>query len=338
MVVIPLFFLPGIYRGQIVINQKPSGGIRNPTILKSDVKWKAQIVGGSCNGAISIASNNPYVTVDGFELWGAAYDGINTASDNTTIRNCWIHNNGTNGIGIHNRKGAVIENNLIEFNGMHPQFHHGMYIDGSDHLIRGNIVRHNAGYGIHLYPNIVRTHIENNLVYGQINHAGIILVSTEGGAGIEVVNNTIVNNAFSIEIWRCNDAIIENNILTGNQKAFLFLDVKRVHVNYNLIDPSSEVIGDNDFKGNLGFICAKRGIFWLGEKSDAIGRGNPKTSPVVDLWGKPRPKDRAPDLGAYQFINIPLSDRIINRWQYSSRFDTSLQSGELPDLWQIPSE
>lgn len=337
-------FLPGIYRDQIIINQIPSSSINNPTIFKSEVKWKAQIVGGPFNGLISIASNNPYVTIDGFEVWGGAYDGINSSSDYSTIRNCWIHNNGTNGIGIHNKKYAVIENNLIEFNGMHPQFHHGMYVDGSNHLIRGNILRYNAGYGIHLYPNIVRTRIENNLVYGHSNHAGIILVSTEGGEGIEVVNNTVVNNALGIEIWRCNDTIIENNILTGNQKTFLFLDnIKSSHVNYNLIDPSSEQIGDNNFKGNPDFIYAKRGIFWLNEKSAAIGRGNPKVAPVIDLWGRSRPKDRAPDLGSYQFIKIPSLDKNIIRWQYCSRFDIQelgkiLGSGEMPDLWQVPTE
>lgn len=56
------------------------------------------------------------------------------------------------GIAMHNQKGGVIENNLIEFNGGHVQFDHGVYADGDELTVQGNIVRHNASYGLHLYP------------------------------------------------------------------------------------------------------------------------------------------------------------------------------------------
>jgi parallel beta-helix repeat protein len=146
-------FLPGVYRGPISLNQTQAGTTERPTLLKSEVRWKAKIMGAQYH-VMNIGEDTPYVTIDGFEIWGAGNSGIKSDSDNTTIKNCWIHNNSLMGISIHRRQNALIENNLIEFNGMNPQFHHGVYLDGAGHTIRGNVIRHNAGFGLHLYPNI----------------------------------------------------------------------------------------------------------------------------------------------------------------------------------------
>ena len=92
-----------------------------------------------------------------------------------------MHNNKAMGIGMHNQKDGVIESNLIEFNGDHVQFDHGVYASGDGHVFRNNIVRHNAGYGLHLYSSIKNSVVANNLVYGQVRGRGIIVSCPAGG-------------------------------------------------------------------------------------------------------------------------------------------------------------
>jgi hypothetical protein len=95
-----------------------------------------------------------WLTVDGFEVLGARYDGIKLNGDHNVVRNCWVHHNTQMGIAMHHVLNGTIENNLIEFNGCHVQFDHGVYADGDGLTVRGNIVRHNAAFGLHLYPSL----------------------------------------------------------------------------------------------------------------------------------------------------------------------------------------
>jgi parallel beta-helix repeat protein len=322
-------FLPGIYRGPMTLQQAQAGSANQPTVLRSEVKWKARIFGAPYH-VINIQENTPYVIIDGFEVWGAGQDGIKSFSDDTTIRNCWVHNNSYMGISMHNRRTVVIENNLVEFNGMHPQFDHGIYADGENFIVRGNIVRHNAGYGIHLWPRITHATIVNNLVYGQANRAGIILQSSKEGEGLIVVNNTVARNAVGLNLRWGRGTIIENNIFFQNEQTFSFSDVMNPHVDYNLYDspPQGYSKGPHDLTGDPGFIRTRWGIYWLCKDSSAREHGDPKVAPDTDLWGRPRPKDRTPDLGAYQFIPSIESQAI--QWQYT-------KERTIPDLWQVPT-
>src|SRR2546423_410490 len=120
---------PGIYRGPIQIGKEYAGTKEHPTIIRSEAKWKAVIIGSPVHG-ISNGDDCHWVVIDGFEVLGARYDGIKMNGDHNTVRNCWSHNNAAMGIAMHNKTGGVIENNLIEFNGSHVQFHHGVYADG----------------------------------------------------------------------------------------------------------------------------------------------------------------------------------------------------------------
>lgn len=326
-------FLPGLYSGPIELTPKHAGTKDNPTILRSDVKWMAQVRGAQWHN-FNVGDKSPHIIIDGFEIWGAGYYGIKSYSDYTTIRNCWIHNNNAIGIGIHNKDNAVIENNLVEFNGMHPQFHHGIYMDGANHVIRGNVVRHNSAFGIHLYPNISQSIIINNLVYGHSNKAGIVIVNNGEKGGLKVINNTVVHNAIGLETWGASEIIIENNILVGNQQTFSFplSDGKSHYIDYNLYDKKGDIKGSHDVTGDPQFANAQYGHYWLREKSAAIGRGNVDSAPTSDLWGTSRVKDRAPDIGAYQFIPVKFSDEIIKEWQYGSLSN----SNKIPDFWHLP--
>jgi len=68
--------------------------------------------------------------------------------------------------------------------------------------VSGNIVRHNSGFGLHLYPSIRRSVISLNLVYGHWYCSGIIVACPEGGGQNLIVNNTAVDNAVGLDIRR----------------------------------------------------------------------------------------------------------------------------------------
>jgi parallel beta-helix repeat protein len=134
----------GLYRGPIEIGKDYAGTKDRPTVIKSEVKWQAMIIGAPYH-IISNADDCHWVVVDGFQVRGARYDGIKMNGDYNVVQNCWVHNNQAMGIAMHNQQGGVIENNLIEFNGDHVQFDHGVYADGDGLTVQGNVVRHNAG-------------------------------------------------------------------------------------------------------------------------------------------------------------------------------------------------
>ena len=136
----------------------------------------------------------PGVVLDGFEVSGARGDGISMNTDLGTVRNCWVHNNEHMGVSSHSHRGVRIEANLIEFNGCNIQFHHGVYASGEGLSVCRNIVRHNSGYGLHLYPSIKGATVSQNLVFGHVYQSGIIVSCPEGGGRNLVVHNTVVGN------------------------------------------------------------------------------------------------------------------------------------------------
>ncbi len=309
--------LPGIYRGPISLNQTHAGTVEHPTLVKSEMRWKAKIMGAEFN-VINIGENTPHVIIDGLEIWGAGVSGIKSYSDNTTIRNCWIHNNSLMGIEIHGRQNAIIENNLVEYNGMDPQFHHGIYLDGKGHKISGNVVRHNAGFGLHLYPRISNTVITNNLIYGHASQAGAVLSCDPDSSQNRLlfVNNTVANNHIGLLLYGCQKTVIQNNIFANNGSIFSLNNSKDLQIDYNLYSAPAQVRGPHDIQGNPGFINPYKGIYWIGEKSPAIGHGNPGVAPVNDITGRDRPKNSNPDIGAYQYRKLRDSKNIIERYQY----------------------
>lgn len=184
---------PGIYRGPINIPKQYAGTKEQPTVIKSEVKWQAVIIGSEYH-VISNGDGCDWVVIDGFEVMGGRYDGVKMNGNYNVVRNCWVHNNKAMGVAMHNKKGGVIENNLIEFNGGHIQFDHGVYADGEDLTLRCNIIRHNASFGLHLYPSIKNSVIAGNLVYGQVRDRSIIVSCPDGGG-----KNMIINNTFDVE-------------------------------------------------------------------------------------------------------------------------------------------
>jgi hypothetical protein len=331
----------GEYRGPITVTAKAAGTEKNPTIIKSEKKWAAAIVGSTGESpALSSDKDCPWVVFDGFEVYGAAA-GVWLGGEHNTVRNCWVHNNwGFDGIGSH-AKGAVIENNLIEYNGQNPQFHHGIYADSDGLVVRNNIVRHNAGFGIHCYSDVKNAYIANNLVHGHTYRPGILIAcSTHVGKNV-VVNNTIVDNAIGIRISGGNGDKVYNNIVVAKTSAVSFSeDTVGTMADYNLCVPASPQQGPQGLSAEPGFVASGAFCYWLREDSVARDRGAAKHAPKTTFWGRARPSDKAPDLGAFPYSPYwagaggSRSEKMISGyWGWPYRF---ARYREIRDLWFLP--
>ena len=345
---------PGLYRGPIEIAKRYAGTQAQPTVIKSEVKWKAVVFGAEYH-VISNADGCDWVTVDGFEVMGGRYDGVKMNGDCNVVRNCWVHNNKSMGIAMHNQKGGIIENNLIEFNGDHVQFDHGVYADGDGLTVRGNVVRHNASFGLHLYPSIKNSRIENNLVHGQVRRRGIIVSCPEGGGKNVVANNTVVEDQ-PLTIWNGDGEVVANNILVaerssptvregaGGGGAFSFDNgTTNVLTDYNLTvaGVATDVrrrtpLGPHNLTGDPRFVDPTRGVYWLRADSPAIGKGSAQYAPATDFWGRPRPKDKIPDLGAFPFEPILTGKQVRADWDAGWPYHRHGVNAGLPDPWALP--
>lgn len=328
---------PGIYRGPMQIAKQYAGTKQQQTVIQSEVKWQAVIIGAEYH-VISNDDDCDWLVIDGFEVMGGRYDGVKMNGDYNVVRNCWVHNNKAMGIAMHNQKGGVIENNLIEFNGDHIQFDHGVYADGDELTIRGNIVRHNASYGLHLYPSIKNSRIVNNLVYGQVRRRGIIVSCPQGGGKNVIVNNTVVDNE-PLTLWNGNGEVVANNILvTDGAEVFSFdEDTQNILADYNFCVPKSAHQGPHGLTGDPLFVDPKRGVFWLREGSPAIAKGTPDYAPATDFWGRPRPKDKAPDMGAFTFDPVLTHEQVRAGWDNGWAYHRHGNNIGLPDPWVLPS-
>ena len=330
---------PGTYRGPIQIAKQYAGTKERPTVIQSEVKWQAVIIGAEYH-VISNAGGCHWVVIDGFEVMGGRYDGVKMNGNYNTVRNCWVHNNKAMGIAMHNQKGGIIENNLIEFNGDHIQFDHGVYADGDGLTVRGNIVRHNASYGLHLYPSIKNSRIINNLVHGQVRRRGIIVACPDGGGKNVIVNNTVVENQ-PLTLWNGSDEVVANNILVAEGEDVFSFDngTKNVSVDYNLCVPKSPRQGPHGLTGNPRFIDPTKGVFWLREGSLAIGKGSLKYAPTTDFWGRQRPQGKVPDLGAFAFEPLLTREQVRAGWNHGWAYHRHGNKVGLPDPWVlVPDE
>jgi parallel beta-helix repeat protein len=328
---------PGIYRGPMQIAKQYAGTKERPTVIQSEVKWQAVIIGAEYH-VISNDDGCDWLVIDGFEVMGGRYDGFKMNGDYNVVRNCWVHNNKAMGIAMHNQKGGVIENNLIEFNGDHIQFDHGVYADGDELTIRNNIVRHNASYGLHLYPSIKSSCIVNNLVYGQVRRRGIIVACPQGGGKNVIANNTVVENA-PLTIWNGNGEVVVNNILVADGGETFSFDesTQNILADYNFCVPKSAHQGPHGLTGDPGFVDPVKGVFWLQEGSPAIGKGSQKYAPMTDFWGRPRPKDKIPDLGAFAFEPLLIQEKVRATWDNGWAYHRHGNNIGLPDPWVLPS-
>jgi hypothetical protein len=324
---------PGLYRGPIQIAKQFAGTRDRPTVIQSEVKWKAVIIGAEYH-VMSNGDGCDWVTIDGFEVLGGRYDGIKLNGDHNIVRNCWVHNNQAMGVAMHNKRGGLIENNLIEFNGTHVQFDHGVYADGEELTVRGNIVRHNAIWPAPVSFNQAVAGREQSCLWPGAGSG--IIVSPPGGGKNVIVNNTVVEQ-HPLTIWNGRGELVANNILVSEGgEAFSFTEgTTNILVDYNLCQPKSGQ-GAHGVTGDPMFVDAGKGMFWLRAESLARRKGCSEHAPLTDFWGRPRAKGQPPDLGAMPFAPELLRPEIRDRFEYGWTYYRHGSGGTLPDIWALP--
>jgi hypothetical protein len=327
---------PGIYRGPLKISRQFAGTPDRPTVIKAETKWKAVVVGSESH-VVSTADDCNWVIIDGLEVMGGRYDGVKISGDHGVVRNCWIHNNMAMGVAMHGRQGGTIENNLIEFNGTHIQFDHGVYADGEGLTVRGNVVRHNACFGLQLYPSIANARVYNNLIYGQVRRRGIVVSCPTGGGKNYLVNNTVVEDE-PITIANGNGEVLQNNILISQRGEAISVDAntRDILADYNLCQPKSDRQGPHGLSGDPQFVAPEHGVFWLRDDSPAVGRGAGQYAPATDFWGRRRSPDQAVDLGAFAFERSLLGTQVRADWDHGWAYHRHGNKIGLPDLWALP--
>ena len=369
-------FKPGTYTGQINLYEQHKGTPQKPTVLKSEQKLKA-VLHGSLGHNIYVHRGCEWVIIDGFESSGAKINGIKSNADYTIIRNCWIHHNAGQGIGAHSVTGSVFERNLIEYNGSHLQFDHGIYADGDNLIIRQNVVRFSSARGLQLAgkSQLKNSLILNNLIYGNTRQGLLVFCpnnNDEENAN-KIINNTIVYNGYGITVQNFNGGVIANNIILDNTRWRYFdgnpvistskrisssevkfdslEDLKKIRITHNLVDENFKKLklSDDVFENNIVveisqvyrcFVYSRKGIFYLKKSSPAVGKADPSTSAENDFFGNPRP-DKAPDIGCYNYYesldDAEKFDENHPDWYYGWPFYFKSSASSSLDLWKEPT-
>lgn len=174
----------GIYAGQY--NLTRSGEPGKPITIRAANTWKAVIdPSGGYGDGLDISATR-HVVVDGIRVVGAMMIGIRaSAAHNVTIRNCRVELCGHQGIFFYGQK-VTVTCCLVQRNGL-TGLHHGIYFSGTGHEIGNNVIRHNAGYGLHGYGgDVSECLIFSNQIYGHRDKSGLLIWS--GGGNFVVFN------------------------------------------------------------------------------------------------------------------------------------------------------
>ncbi len=229
-----------------------------------------------------------------------------------------------------------MENNLIEFNGKHPQWGEGIYTDGKNIIIRNNIVRYNSSVGLNIEPERSNSIIENNLV--SRNHSWAIWMVS--GGNNRIVNNTVTNNGMGISIGSGYNDVIVNNIIWKNGdrdpiKARKGSDLKKVKMDYNLLLPTFSGTGPHSISKDPLFWDVKKGVYYLKGESPAIGKASPIDAPSKDFFGRKHNLNEGLDMGCYQYDSFLLLPEAREGWFGGWPYRYS--KADPPDLWAFPA-
>jgi hypothetical protein len=286
--------------------------------LRSYNKWGA-IVNSAAGHGINPSSAATGIVIDGFKVSNAGTDGIKSDADGYTIRNCWVTNAAAQGVGSHKHDNGLIEYCLVENNGLDGQLDHGIYVSGTNIVIRNNVTRYNAHYGIQLYPEDGACNQEckiyNNLVYGNAhidNRGGGIVCWINTSSNVVVTNyfygNTISESgpegALSVAYGT---AFITNNILLSSTFRIQALNSVVVKNGYNLSANSFEVAGlNNVVSSTANFVSTGTGRYWLVSTSPARGAALSTVYGPVDFFGNTQ--SSVSDIGFQQYSTTWAAD------------------------------
>ena len=231
------------------------------------------------------------------------------------------------GIYINSTAGITLTHNTIS-NNQCPQSAGASLIGGESIVMTASIIKGNtsdeAVGGILAHgPSVSLT---NNLFYDNsaLYYDGISIEINSNL--IRVINNTIVNTGIRIELLDGSRADVYNNIIydnSGNEANDL-----RIYNDYDEDGVASPVsLLNNDFdqsstgtyiqipftidSSNLNnqnplFVGSSTGDYHLAKGSPCIDNGTSTSAPAADIAGTPRPQGQGYDMGAYEYMGIPI--------------------------------
>lgn len=228
-----IIVLPGTYTGQVIVR-------KSYTTLLSQQKWGARLVSAGNYAGVSVwPAPIDHVTIDGFEVADAGRHGIAIYGSNVTVRNCWVHDSGqshnvNNGSGIFSALpyyNTVIEKNLLENNGYSLGYDHGIYVSGTNCVLRGNVCRGNLGFGISIYDDHGGAS-DNCQVYGNLLYNNYSGSNRPSDYQLGINNGNIPNTT---------NYVFGNSLMATNTKA-VFLHSVTVCFTNNIIGSSGDGI------------------------------------------------------------------------------------------------
>ncbi|HEX5410930.1 MAG TPA: choice-of-anchor D domain-containing protein [Terriglobia bacterium] len=317
---------PGTYAGDFETDTSGTSSARLTYI--SDTPWAAKIVNSSYSGSLNQNvwdNEGSYVTIQGFDVSGKAFQGIGNGGSNVVIRGNHVHNvipsscNGNGGAGIDDHGnnsddiGNVV-NDVGNFSLGACTYVHGIYADRTGGHVLNNIIYHNWSNGIQVWGpspsgitisgNTVLTSGNDGLVIGSDNSAADLMVVTDNifihnaNYGFDEQGATGTRNQYNNNLTYAN-AFGGYRLQTGTQSATVESDP--LLVNYQaapvFIQPSD---------------AGK--YFQLQSSSPAINAGTSQGAPATDFDGNARPQTRSSgsgwDVGAFEYTGSTSSGSI----------------------------
>ena len=303
---------PGTYRENVTTDAHgtPDARIR----YVSTVKWGAMIVGG---GTEALWTNRgDYTDIVDFDLSGSTRLGIANYASHTLVSGNHVHHltvsggcSADGGAGINNANYRAsdgdIVGNVVHDIGVPGQCNQvqGIYSSNPGGRIANNIVYRASAYGIQLWHAANRVLIANNTVFanGSARMGGGILIGAgdhPGGVVLDhtkVINNIVFKNpAVSIREY-CNPGqactgpnnTVANNLVFGNGSDIALRSGT----------PTGTIAADPRF---VDYRADGSGNYRLQRGSPARTAGAPDGAPTTDIDRLARPRNAAPDIGAYQ--------------------------------------
>ena len=133
----------GIFPGYVIDEATTINGGGWDTIIVENPETTSPEVHNGIYAYADVTLNN--LTLCWCRQQGLRSDHLVSPLPTITLNNVWVHNNGRNG--ILSQGDTVMDQCLVERNGVNRQFDHGLYSKG-DHNITNCIFRHNAGYSL----------------------------------------------------------------------------------------------------------------------------------------------------------------------------------------------
>ncbi|WEK32362.1 MAG: Ig-like domain-containing protein [Candidatus Pseudomonas phytovorans] len=252
--------------------QSNAGGVL--TLRNLDFRYFS---GNLANGAVRANSGSVTIEDSNFQNnAGTAINSATTSGSTLIVRNTTIHDNSTTVVG------TSAMSSLVRLGGP------------NNHVLENVAIYNNSG----------------TLSAGTTVAAGSVIVVTNSGGTVRIINSTIANNTFTAASGTINSAglgwavgaagtvTVQNSILTGNTVNGAAADAATNSGAGTGYASITNVIGST-----VNFVNAAGGDYRLAASAtNAIDQGTLGGAPTTDLRGFERPRGGAVDIGAYEVL------------------------------------